>query len=332
MAGLSKSNVLVDDFQRKYSTELTGDYFPGSKISVHPGKFSLAIYFELLNLGNTFWRTIRSSKYDAAWISRELMVGYPSFEKFLNKKYIYDIDDAIYLGSRFSKIGIHSLMANASCIFAGNRYLADYCEQFSDSVHVVPTAVDTIRYFPSNKKKDELNFVVGWSGTSSSFSYLVSIEQQLSSFFRSHPGCILKIVSDRYPRELNNIAKYIEFEYWSADEEVAQIQSFDIGIMPLIDNEWIKGKCAYKMLLYASCGIPTVCSSFGMNQEVLSLGEVGFGCSYVEVWAEALDYMYKNRTNLQELFPDCRSVVEENYSLVRIAALVSNLISKSLDS
>jgi glycosyltransferase involved in cell wall biosynthesis len=323
---LIDENIFVTDYPRKFSTQLAGQWYPDARIRSNSKKFILAAEFEALNLGNTLLRTLKSRKYDAAWVSRELVVGYPTFERFLNDTLLYDIDDAVFLGGSVHKRGVNSLIRQAKYVFAGNKYLADYCLQFSRNVLIVPTAVNTDRFFSLPIKNSSEKFVVGWSGTSSSFPYLLSIEKQLLAFFETHPAATLKICADRFPTELSSLSKYMVFEKWSSNDEVRQIQEFDVGLMPLENSEWIKGKCAYKMLLYASCGIPTIASNFGVNKEVLAMGKLGIACDSVDMWSDALNFVFENRDDLNSIFPDCRKVIEDNFSLT----VVSRSISKAM--
>jgi glycosyltransferase involved in cell wall biosynthesis len=323
---LIDENIVVTDYPRKFSTESAGQWYPDVRIRSNPKKLILAAGFEVHNLGSTLLRTLKSRKYDATWVSRELVIGYPTFERFINDTLLYDIDDAVFLGGSVRKRGVNALIRRAKYVFAGNQYLADYCSQFSRNVLIVPTAVNTDRFFPLSVKSSSEKFVVGWSGTSSSFKYLVMIENQLKIFFETHPAATLKICADRFPTELSSLSKYIVFEKWSSNDEVRQIQEFDVGLMPIENSEWIKGKCAYKMLLYASCGIPTIASNFGVNKEVLAMGKLGIACDSVDMWSDALNFVFENRDSLNKVFPDCRKVIEDKFSLT----VVSHTISKAM--
>jgi len=307
--------ITVHDMPRKYSSELAGRFIPRGRIRTNPVKLIFAIGFEALNVGNTLSRVIESHHYNGSWVSRELLVGYPSFEGMLKKNLFYDIDDAVFLHGGVRNRGIIELIRNAKFVFAGNSYLADYCSQFSKNVLIIPTAVDVNRFTPRLRFTDRKSFVVGWSGTSTSFKYLLTIKDELRIFLTAHREAIFKVCADRFPSELEDLSKYISYEKWSSDLESDQIQQFDVGIMPLENSEWVKGKCAYKMLLYASCGIPTISSNFGMNKELLATGKLGIGCDSVGQWSEALNFMFQNRDRLAEMYPDCRDIIAEGYSL-----------------
>lgn len=327
---LAHQNIRVTDLPRLYSTQSSGRFFPEKRIRSNIFKFMTAGLFELLNIPDTLFRTLKSQSYDAVWISRELINGYPSFERFIKKPIIYDIDDAVYLSHNIRVSGINRLITNAAVVFAGNEYLANYCSKYSSNIFIIPTAVDTARFNELQRKSMNQQFVVGWSGTSSSYKFFKPIEATLVEFFNGKKDARLKICSDRFPFELRKLAEYIDYEPWSVEKEVSQIQSFDVGIMPLEDSDWVKGKCSYKMLLYAACGIPTITSPYGMNKDILSLGKVGLGCRDANEWHHALEYVYRSRDSLSNHFPDCRQVILKNFSLDvisgRIAAAMRSVL------
>lgn len=328
---LALQGINVTDLPRIWSTESAGALFPDKKIRSSIPKFLVAGAFEVLNLGNSFFRTLKSQCYDSVWISRELVIGYPTFEKMVRHPFFYDIDDAIFLDKSQRVSGIKQLIEGSAATFAGNQYLVDFCKQYSSKVFNVATAVDVDRFIPVMNKLENRKFVFGWSGTSSSYKFFKPIEGQLAEFFKVSKGAILKICSDKFPHELSKLAPYIQFEFWNPENEVSQIQSFDVGIMPLENSEWVKGKCSYKMLLYASCGIPTITDAYGMNKDVLTLGRLGIGCENATQWRDALDYIYNNRDYLVSIFPDCRKVVLENFSLNVISGRISKEMRAALE-
>jgi glycosyltransferase involved in cell wall biosynthesis len=304
----------ITDFPRKYSSQNLSDFLPDRRIRDSILKTGYAVLQEMANIAQTAGRIHAVTKYDYIYISREIIVGYPSFERLVGKDLIYDIDDAIFLFNSANAQKTRTLLEKAKFVIAGNEYLADWCRKYSKNVSVIPTAVDTNRFRPIELKNYD-EFIVGWSGTSAAFKYLVEIEDQLKRFFETHEKAVFVVCSDRFPKELAKLVKYIRFKKWSEEIEVQEIQSFTVGIMPSAWEEWALGKCSYKMLLYLSCGVPCCVSSWGMNVEVLAKGELGLGIAKNGDWCEALSYMYKSRFELNKIFPDCRSVVKNHYAL-----------------
>jgi glycosyltransferase involved in cell wall biosynthesis len=311
---LSQHNILVTDLNRHFSTQTSGLLFPNRRIRSSFLKLLTAGAYELANISHTFSRSLKTHNYDATWISRELIIGYPSFESILKRPFIFDIDDAVFLLGR-SRLGLHYLMRNASAIVAGNTYLSEYCLQFNPRVYVIPTAVDVDKFKPSRNAMKSNSFSIGWSGTSSSYKYFHAIEDTIQSFCMDKPDVRLKFFSDRFPYELHKLHPYLDFEFWSPDQEAEQLRTLDIGLMPIDSSEWSRGKCSYKMLLYAATGLPTICSNFGMNKDLVETYHIGLPADSPCEWRDQLEFCYRNKDFLQSLYPKCRATVCENFSL-----------------
>ena len=310
---LAQYGIDVYDFPRQFSTQTSGLLFPRRTIRNFPPKAAVAFAAESLNLLTTLPKVLATNFYDLTWISRQIINGYFSFERLLHKPFVYDIDDAVYLRS-FSSIGVKYLIRNAVAVTAGNRYLAEYCSLLNPNVYIVPTAVDVDRFRPSATTSPSEFTVFGWSGTSSSYKYFLPLESILSHFFRDNPSAKLRFFSDRYPHELKLLHPFLEYEAWSPQMEAAQIRSLDVGLMPLDSSEWSKGKCAYKMLLYAASGIPTVSSNHGMNSDLIHDHGIGLAASSPDNWLDCLEYLHHNKSHLRTLFPNCRETVVNHYS------------------
>lgn len=326
IAALENKGVLVTDLKRRFSTERSGAYFGHTRIRSDPRKAALASAYHVADLAQTLTRVLKSQRFSGTWISREVVIGHPSWEFLLKKPIYYDLDDAVFLRSNFGRIGIDRLIRHASCVFAGNSFLADYCSNLTDRVELVPTAVDTGRFHPDPHWQPSDSFKVVWSGTSSSFKYLKQISEPLASFFCGAPDARLLIYSDRYPFELKELRDFIQFEPWSPRAEVAQIQAADVGLMPIPNTDWARGKCSYKMLLYAACGVPCLVSDVGMNAEVLAKGRVGIGCRTLKDWRSALEGLYKQRDRLRQTYSDGPTVVEQHYAVDVVADKIARAI------
>ena len=142
--------------------------------------------------------------------------------------------------------------------------------------------MDTQRFIPALTKGNGERDVIEWTGTSDNFRYLYEIEPALAEVLKAYPGVTLRIIADARPSFCNIPEERIEFIRWSPENEVKGIQGMSIGIMPLEDSAWARGKCSFKMFQYMACGIPVVVSPIGMNVKVLSMG------SAVEVWPHLL--------------------------------------------
>lgn len=321
-------------------------YFP-SDISVDPQVFLMGKYSRpasttvpfLDRTTNSSWDwsklieryiySLRQNNFDGIWLSRSLLC-YPNKIEKLIRNVIYDFDDAIWLNSEGSHC-LEDYCRRARVVIAGNNFLADYALKFSSKVVVIPTSVDTNRY-KRISKVDKSIFSIGWIGSSSGFSYLKNIEQQLLEFLSGHHNAKLTIVAERYPTELQRIRKYIDFRRWNRANDVEDINSFSVGLMPLSNEEWDRGKCSLKMLQYMACEVPVLASGVGMNTEVfmLSKGSGDFGMAVQQgEWCEALKHLAgRSAFELNRLGKNGRHVVEQNFSTEKIAKLLEVTIKQ----
>jgi glycosyltransferase involved in cell wall biosynthesis len=249
------------------------------------------------------------------------------------KPLIYDIDDAIFLTGKGAELQFKITSKKASAVIAGNNFLAEEAMKYCKNVYVVPTAVDTKRWFPAeckneNKKYSSEIFRIGWSGTSTSFNYLVPLQNELNKFLEDFPASKFYIMADRFPFELNLLNSRVNFIKWSPESEVDFVRSLNVGLMPIKDDRWSRGKCAYKMLLYAACGIPVVVSPIGVNKEILELANIGFGPSSNREWYDSLVELYGNRTLCKNLSLNAVKLVNDHYSVKVCAPKIEHILRK----
>ena len=269
---------------------------------------------------------ISSYRYDITWLSRQLLPGYLTFEPILKRPLVFDVDDAIWLTTPFGTSAVACTAKRADVVIAGNTYLANWFDKWSKDVRIIPTAVDTERYHPTLSSHDASDqFVIGWIGSSANLPYLEDIEDVLNKFLISIPNASILVVSDRTPH-----FKYIAFEKmryipWSEKAEAETIQKMDVGIMPLPDNEWTRGKCSFKMLQYMSCGIPVVVSPVGMNHEVLKMGNIGFQAKYPIDWNDALSYLYHNRDKASMMGSNGRTIVRKCFAKEKVVQNIAKI-------
>jgi glycosyltransferase involved in cell wall biosynthesis len=230
-------------------------------------------------------------------------------ESLLKYPFVFDVDDAIYLNQRFSSVD--HIAKRAKLIICGNEFLANYFSNFGQ-VKILPTAVDTERFIPNTLPKPSR--IIGWSGSSSGLVALYGIEPALKVILNRYPNVCLKVISDSPPRFTRLPEKQILFQHWHPDTEVEAIQDLSIGVMPLPDREWAKGKCSYKMLTYMSVGVPVVASAVGMNIDVMKHGEAGFPARTLDEWVDALEFLLNNRHLANEMGKIGRNIVIKNYA------------------
>lgn len=271
-------------------------------------------------------KIIKSHQYDVVLLQREMLSSFVTLEPLTKTPRVLDVDDAIFLhrNGDFAR----RLAQISDQMICGNTYLADWFSAWNKDITVIPTAVDTDRYVPVIKQgKCEGEIIIGWIGTSGNLKYVYAIEAALAKVLKLYPMAKLRIVCDKKPEfRLIDITR-CEFIIWSESTEVESIQGVDIGIMPLENSEWSRGKCSYKMLQYMACGIPVVVSPVGMNAEVLSIGSVGIGAVSENEWVDAIAALLDNFDLREQMGAIGRQVVTESFSITKIAPLIATCLT-----
>lgn len=248
-----------------------------------------------------------TNSIDILWLQKEL---FPFCLVKSKAKKIFDIDDAIW----FHTPQIKNIVTQVDSITAGNLFLAEWVERYNKNVYIIPTVIDTSRYIPINNNNEE-TFIIGWTGLSGNFKYFNLIERALSNLMNKYQDIELLIIADKKPN-LNLIPdEKVKFIRWSPTIEVEGLRNISVGIMPLADTDWERGKCSFKMLQYMALEKPVVVSPVGMNVEVLKHANVGFSAINEEEWFEKIEYLYLNRNTGIKMGKTARNVVRENYSI-----------------
>ncbi|MFN2515431.1 MAG: glycosyltransferase family 4 protein [Pyrinomonadaceae bacterium] len=269
---------------------------------------------------------VASRATDITWFRRELITGKATLERFVGGKRLFDVDDAIWLtgAPSFSE----RIVSHCDGVIAGNSFLAQHYEKIGARVWIVPTSIDTNVWLPQTIKRESKEWTIGWIGTWSNAKYLYSVEEPLADFLAEHSDVRLLIVCDRKPAFTRIPTNRWHFQRWSPDRETRLVQEMDVGLMPLDDTEWTRGKCGFKMLSYMAVGLPVVVSPVGANEEVLSHGEVGFAVRTASDWYEALQRLYQDREMATRMGKAGRTVVEDHYSVERNAKLLANIFQQ----
>jgi glycosyltransferase involved in cell wall biosynthesis len=330
-------------------------YLESNKISITTSAFFDDEYTKLLNINNKrstlsvsksfvrrFFIFLTVFKYDLIWIEKEIFPYLPAwFEKILKligKPYVVDYDDAIFHDYDLSKNflvknllvnKISDVMKNAESVIVGNQYLANYAKNAkSTSINIVPTVVDPKRY---NYKKKDLNksLVIGWIGSRSTQKYLLSIYEALLAVYNSHKTRLLLVGATQ---EISNKLQGLKFDIvpWSKDNESELIQQMDIGIMPLIDGPWERGKCGYKLIQYMACSIPVIASSVGANIDIVKKSDSGFLAENIQAWQNSLIQLLDNPEERQKFGKLGRKAVENFYSSKVQAPLMRDILNNAV--
>lgn len=269
--------------------------------------------------------TWHASDYDIVFVQREaFMLGTAFFEKKFSKKtkLVFDFDDSIWLQNISEANRMFSIFKDAAktekiirvahLVVAGNRYLADFAKQFNPNVVIIPTTIDTDLYKPVLKTPEE-KICIGWSGSITTIEHMETKLYALAEVKKKYGQKVyFKIIGDG---KYNSGLLQTKGLPWIKDTEVEDMSEFDIGIMPLPDTEWAKGKCGLKGLQYMALGIPTVMSPVGVNAEIISDGENGFLAASDEEWVAKLSLLIESFELRKKLGEAGRKTVEEKYSV-----------------
>jgi glycosyltransferase involved in cell wall biosynthesis len=272
--------------------------------------------------------------YDVAMIHCELFPFMPGWLEhlLLDAPYIYDMDDAFYLRYKTGRLRaakavlgekFDGVMARASEITAGSSVLSHYAEKHNSRVTYLPTVLDTDRYVPLSGERRQA-FTVGWIGSPTTATYLRSIIEPLSALGREGPVNLV-VVGGKAPRIPD--VNVIQAE-WTEQTEIAHLNSFDVGVMPLNDDEWARGKCAFKLIQYMACGVPVVASRVGANLDVVT-PECGFLASTPEEWLAALRELRNEMTLRERMGEAARARVVDHYSLRITLPKLASVISRA---
>jgi glycosyltransferase involved in cell wall biosynthesis len=283
----------------------------------------------LLNAFRTRFSDLRRvKKYDLVFICREaFLIGTTFFEsRFVASGVptVFDFDDAIWhldVSEANKKLAwlknpakTSAIIKKVNHVIAGNKYLAEYANQFNQKISIIPTTIDTDYHIPlANKDFDKRTVCIGWTGS------LTTVKH----FRLAEP--ILKRIKDKYQDRVSfkligdgnyvNADLNIKGVAWTLAKEIEDLQDIDIGIMPLPDDEWAKGKCGFKGLSYMSMNIPAIMSPVGINTEIISHGENGFLASTDEEWFDALCYLIDNPNERKRMGENARQTIIDFYSV-----------------
>ena len=296
------------------------------KIFYQLGNLPTKLYIFLKSAWKRWIDVIRANKYDIIFIQREaFMTGTIFFENQLKKKkvkIIYDFDDAIWIPN-ISKNNkklewlknpskTSQLIAIADLVIAGNNYLVDYTRKFNNNVQLIPTTIDTNYHKRKNTNKKN-RICIGWTGSHTTIQHFEHAVPFLEKLKQKYGDTIyFKIIGDE---NYINIQLGIKGIKWRLQDEIDHLSEIDIGIMPLPDDEWAKGKCGLKGLQYMALEIPCVMSPVGVNIEIVSDGVNGFLAKNENEWVEKISLLIENPDLRKQIGTEARKTVESRYSV-----------------
>lgn len=297
-----RMTACFDEF-RKHSIEATGLPIPSGVI----GRLGLLR---------------EAARHDVVLIQKK--TSFRGFElkalRWANPRLLFDMDDAVM----FHELEHHQPLTGKNMIkflrtidhcagvVAGNSFLAGFAEANCSRVIVLPTPVDIARCLPKDNMALTDTVTVGWLGVSGNLHYLETLAPVFRHLAQEFPQFRLKIVSNAF---IDMEGVPIIKERWSLEGEAASLASFDIGLMPLNDTLWARGKCGYKILQYFGAEVPAVASPVGINSEFVQHGHNGLLATDAGEWLVALRSLLADATLRRQMGAHGRKLLEEKYSL-----------------
>jgi glycosyltransferase involved in cell wall biosynthesis len=276
---------------------------------------------------------LRRRPPDVVFIYREAaFLGPPLLEWFLSQRtsLILDFDDAIYLADTSrANAWSRALKSNrktemicrlARHVTVGNEFLAQFARQHALAVTVIPTTIDTNVYEP-RPRPENVPPVVGWSGSATTLRYLESLGPALESLCQRQDFEV-RVIGGRL--HLDRVP--IHCKPWQPETEVEDLREFDVGLMPLSDDEWSQGKCGLKALQYMALGIPPVVSPVGVNATIVRDGINGLYARTEGEWIDRIGLLLTDEPLRRRLGREARKTVEESYSALVHAPRVAQLL------
>lgn len=313
------------------SSKLMPQLYAGASLS---RKLAYTAYGSVQRLADV----VRASQYDVVYVLREAFpFGPPVIESLLQAaagRLVFDFDDAIYTRSLayenpldklrdWNKTG--KIIKRATKVIAGSRYLADYARRFNtdEAVQVIPTVVDPQQYLPAPNRMLRSDITVGWIGTPRGSGYLKDLKPAFRNLRENCPQARFVFVgAEKFDPE----GLPIEFRSWSLEREPADVASFDIGIMPLTDDEETRGKCGFKLIQYMSAAVVPVCSPVGANVDIVQNGVNGHYAVSIDDWSDALVALARNSAMRREMGDLGRQTIVNRFSTEYAAPLLRDVL------
>lgn len=301
------------------------------------------IVLTMRGLGGRIADIFRAPRYDVVFVLREAFaLGPPVVETALARlggKLVFDFDDAIYMPSlvyanvidRLRDFGKPAkVIARSDLVIAGSPYLADYARRTAQGrVEVLPTVVDHTVYAPRTTPAPDGTVTIGWIGTPRGSSYVADMLPVFKALYAKCPQLRFLFIGCAH---FDPDGLPIEFRDWTLAREPQDIAEFDIGIMPLTDDEETRGKCGFKLIQYMSCGVAAVASPVGANNDILIEGQSGLFAETPEDWEAALLRLIKEPDFRKELTTTARARAIAHYSLQATAPKMLKMLTDLITS
>lgn len=259
---------------------------------------------------------------DAYWLRR------------YSRKVIYDFDDAVMYSDKdpcresYSRERLfRRTVKSADLVIAGNPYLADHARRYNQNVEMLPTGINVDDYQKNAVRKNDGKIVLVWIGSKSTLKYLYQIGEALEEIGQRYPQAVLRIICDEF-LDLTHIP--VEKKIWSLESQSVELATSDIGLSPLPDNRFTRGKCGFKILQYAAASLPTVSSPVGVNRDYVQDGVTGYHAINHKQWVDKISRLIDNPQVVKSMGQNARREVEKNFDIKilgkRLCKMIKNVI------
>ncbi len=265
----------------------------------------------------------RLSDFDMVIVQRKLLSPIDLFfVRHFSIKMVFDFDDSIMY--RSSRHGNHhswskmkkfkTMMTTVDGVIAGNTYLKNEAAKFisPEKIYIIPTIVDLKEYSIKKYNMAKKDFIIGWIGTSGNLHYLKSIAPAFKKLNRKYKNVKLKIVCDGF-FDLSNVE--VIKKIWRPEDVEEDLKSFDVGVMPITDDLWTRGKCGLKVVQYLAAGVPAVVSPVGLNRDLAIPGKTGLWAEDIDDWTDKISELVDHPDKRMKMGLAGRKLVEKEYSL-----------------
>jgi glycosyltransferase involved in cell wall biosynthesis len=252
------------------------------------------------------------------------------------KRIVYDFDDSVMYRnskakdpvSRTRKRQFTQMIKASDFVIAGNEFLRDQVLPVNPNVEVIPTSIDQERYQTKDYLVPKDRVTLGWIGDHGSIHYLEKMHPIFERIGERYSHCELKIVCDIFfDCEKIQVVK----KQWKSDEEVEDLQGFDIGLMPLVDDPWSWGKCGLKIVQYQGVGLPVVCTPVGVNRDLVVDGATGFWARTPEEWEGKISELIENPLLRERMGREGRRKVLGGYTVQSCAPRLFSILKRVMD-
>jgi glycosyltransferase involved in cell wall biosynthesis len=298
-------------------------------------KAEVRLYPRTLKENFRFFKEL--SQYDIVFLQRKRF-SQPRLALLRKKakRIVYDFDDSVMYRNSKAKDPLSStrrrrfiqMAKNSDFVIAGNEFLKSQVLPLNQNVDVIPTAIIGERYQLKTYPAQPGRVVLGWIGDHGSIHYLEKMKPIFERIGERYPQVELKIVCDTFfDCDRMKVIK----KNWSSEEEVADLQGFDVGLMPLVDDPWSWGKCGLKIIQYQGVGVPVVCTPVGINKDLVEDGANGFWAKTPREWEEKLSLLIKNPKLREQMGREGRRRVLKNYTNEVCAPRLFSILTRMVE-